>query len=257
LNDNLRQAHLSLTETQQLAEGTALGSASQLIDALGRVREVAAQASESVRETLARVVDEAVEALKRASDDAVRDSASGPLREQIGEIEAVSARSADAANAAAERLSRALVSVAETAAAVEARVKDADEHLDRAQKNDLSQQANLLIEALNSNAIDITKALSTEVTEAAWKQYQSGDRSVFTRRAARLVEVADSKSIARHFEEEAEFRDAVRRYIHDFEAMMRRVMTDRDGDAFSVALLSSDVGKLYVALAQSTERLRS
>ncbi len=175
----------------------------------------------------------------------------------MGQLEALGKRSADAANEAAERLSRSLVSVAETAAAVEARVKEADEHLDRAQKNDLSQQSNLLIEALNSNAIDITKALSTEVTEAAWREYSSGDRSVFTRRASRLVENSTAKDIARHYEDEPEFRDAVRRYIHDFEAMMRRVMKDRDGDSFSIALLSSDVGKLYVALAQSTDRLRA
>jgi len=31
----------------------------------------------------------------------------------------------------------------------------------------------------------------------------------------------------------------------------------RDGSAISVTLLSSDIGKLYVALAQSIDRLRS
>ncbi|MGB3723964.1 MAG: hypothetical protein WA979_14255 [Pacificimonas sp.] len=257
LNTDLADASASLDATRELAEGTALGAASQLIEALGRVREVAGQASESVRSTLAGVVDEAVEAIGRASSDTVRASALQPVEEQIMQLEAVGKRSANAANEAAERLSRALVSVAETAAAVEARVKEADAHLDGAQKNDLSQQSNLLIEALNSNAIDITKTLSTEVTEAAWREYSGGDRSVFTRRASRLVENATAKEIARHYEDEPEFRDAVRRYIHDFEAMMRRVMKDRDGDSFSIALLSSDVGKLYVALAQSTDRLRA
>ncbi|MBV7256690.1 hypothetical protein KCG44_07815 [Pacificimonas sp. WHA3] len=257
LRSDLADAAASLGETQRMAEDTALASASQLIDTLGRVREVAAQASETVRATLGGVVDEAVEALGKASGDAVHAATFAPVTQQIGEMEAISNRSAEAASAAAERLSRSLVSVAETAAAIEARVQEADEHLDRAQKNDLAEQSNLLIEALNSNAIDITKVLSTDVTESAWRQYQEGDRNVFTRKATRLIENADAKSIARHYEEEPEFRDAVRRYIHDFEAMMRRVMKDRSSNAFSVALLSSDVGRLYVALAQSTERLRS
>ncbi len=69
LGSDLSNASAALMETQQLAEGTALGAASQLIEALGRVRDVAAQASESVRQTLAGVVDEAVEALGRASSD--------------------------------------------------------------------------------------------------------------------------------------------------------------------------------------------
>ena len=46
------------------------------------------------------------------------------------------------------------------------------------------------------------------------------------------------------------------RYIHDFEAMLRRVLADRDGSTLGVTLLSSDMGKLYVALAQAIERLR-
>jgi hypothetical protein len=48
----------------------------------------------------------------------------------------------------------------------------------------------------------------------------------------------------------------VNRYIHDFEAMLRRVLADRDGTALGVTLLSSDMGKLYVALAQAIDRLR-
>jgi len=34
------------------------------------------------------------------------------------------------------------------------------------------------------------------------------------------------------------------------------MLSTRDGNALSVTLLSSDMGKLYVALAQSIERLR-
>ena len=45
-------------------------------------------------------------------------------------------------------------------------------------------------------------------------------------------------------------------YIHDFEAMLRQLLSTRDGNALGVTLLSSDMGKLYVALAQGIERLR-
>ena len=44
-------------------------------------------------------------------------------------------------------------------------------------------------------------------------------------------------------------REAVRRG-------MKVVLADRDADALSVTLVSSDAGKLYVALAQAIERLR-
>ena len=44
--------------------------------------------------------------------------------------------------------------------------------------------------------------------------------------------------------------------IHTSETLKRRVMPDREGKALAITLLSSDVGKLYVALAQAIERLR-
>ena len=54
----------------------------------------------------------------------------------------------------------------------------------------------------------------------------------------------------------AAFRDLVNRYVHDFEAMLRSVLASRDGAPMGVTLLSSDMGKLYVALAQAIDRLR-
>jgi hypothetical protein len=38
--------------------------------------------------------------------------------------------------------------------------------------------------------------------------------------------------------------------------MLRRVLAERDGGTMAVALMSSDVGKLYAALADALERKR-
>ncbi len=98
--------------------------------------------------------------------------------------------------------------------------------------------------------------LSNEVADNAWAAYLKGDRGVFTRRAVRLLDSGEAREIQRHYEEEPDFRDHVNRYVHDFEQMLRRVLNDREGATLGVTLLSSDMGKLYVALAQAIERLR-
>jgi len=252
----LETAHGLIGSIGRETESTALGGSAQLIEALSRVREVAAQTSGTVRGALDQVIAEARESLAAATSEAVRQSVTEPVEAQIQALQTASHRGADAAQAAAERLSRQLVSVAETAAAIEARVTQADTRLDDAQRTDLSRQSELLIEALNSSAIDIAKGLSAEVTELSWKSYLSGDRGIFSRRAVKLLSGGDARDISKRFGEDGEFRDAVRRYIHDFEAMMRRVGADREANALSMTLLSSDIGKLYVALAQATERLR-
>ena len=51
--------------------------------------------------------------------------------------------------------------------------------------------------------------------------------------------------------------DTVNRYIHDFEALLRATLSTRDGHVLSVTMLGSDMGKLYVALAQAIQRLRT
>jgi hypothetical protein len=72
----------------------------------------------------------------------------------------------------------------------------------------------------------------------------------------RLLDAAEQRDIARLYDDEPAFRDQVNRYIHDFEAMLRTILTQRDSSPLGVTLLSSDMGKLYVALAQAIERLR-
>ncbi|GAA3271949.1 hypothetical protein GCM10020258_47650 [Sphingomonas yabuuchiae] len=72
----------------------------------------------------------------------------------------------------------------------------------------------------------------------------------------RILDSHQARGIADLYDEDPKFRDHVNRYIHDFEAMLRGVLAQRDGSPLGVTLLSSDMGKLYVALAQAIERLR-
>ena len=152
---------------------------------------------------------------------------------------------------------RQMLTIAETSAAVEARIADARTEAEASDRDNFARRVALLIESLNSTAIDVTKIMSNEVTDSAWASYLRGDRGVFTRRAVRLLDAGDVKEIARKYDDESDFREQVNRYIHDFEAMLRNVLATRDGSSLGVTLLSSDMGKLYVALAQAIERLRS
>ena len=67
----------------------------------------------------------------------------------------------------------------------------------------------------------------------------------------------EAKEILRLYQNDDGFHASVNQFIHDFEAMLRLLIGARDGSAISVTLLSSDIGKLYVALAQAIDRLRN
>jgi hypothetical protein len=177
--------------------------------------------------------------------------------ETAGQLEQSVAKAAAVSREATVQLRDQLARVNELAGNLETRVAHARERAEEQVDNDFTRRVALITESLNSNAIDIAKALSTDVADTAWTAYLRGDRGIFTRRAVSLVDSAEAKAIVQIYQRDREFHDHVSRYIHDFEAMLRQVLSARDGQALSVTLLSSDMGKLYVALAQAIERLRS
>jgi hypothetical protein len=68
-----------------------------------------------------------------------------------------------------------MLKIGETAAAVEARIDAARKESDAKESENFSRRVALLIESLNSTAIDVTKILSNEVTDSAWAAYLKGD----------------------------------------------------------------------------------
>lgn len=171
-------------------------------------------------------------------------------------LERAIGQATNASRDAAVQLRDQLGKVNELTGNLESRVAHARERAEEQVDNDFTRRVALITESLNSNAIDIAKALSTDVADTAWAAYLRGDRGIFTRRAVSLVDNAEAKAIAQIYERDREFHDHVSRYVHDFEAMLRQVLSARDGQALGVTLLSSDMGKLYVALAQAIKRLR-
>jgi len=233
------------------------GSGPQLIDIMLRVRDAATQAAERARDTFERIVPQAAASIGHATGKAIEDVIGDRVERQVLAVAEAAERAVTAANAAAAMLQEQMARVEEGASVLEARVESARERADQANSESFSRRAALLMEALNSTAIDVAKILSNDVTDSAWAAYLKGDRGVFTRRAVRLLEAGESRAILTYYESDPEFREQVGRYIHDFEAMLRNVLATREGNQIAVTLLSSDMGKLYVALAQAIERLRT
>jgi hypothetical protein len=114
----------------------------------------------------------------------------------------------------------------------------------------------VLIDSLHSASIDVGRILSDEVDDRAWAAYLKGDRGVFTRKAVRLLSAGDLRLVDQQFGSDPEFASSVTRYVQDFEAMLRRASAEQEGGMMAVTLLSSDMGRLYTALAQVLERRR-
>ncbi|WP_174285730.1 hypothetical protein [Sphingomonas bacterium] len=231
-------------------------AAPRLIEALLRVRDTAAVAADKARETLATVIPDAADALEAASVEAMRRATGDTVERQIRAIGDATDAAVDAATRATARLSIQVQAIADQTAIVETRIEDARAEREESDRDTFARRVSLLIESLNSASIDVARILAPDISDSAWAAYLKGDRGVFTRRAVRVLEAGEAREIVRLYDDDTGFRDHVNRYIHDFEAMLRAVLAQRDGSPLGVTLLSSDMGKLYVALAQAIERLR-
>jgi hypothetical protein len=237
----------ALAETSQEALRTSLAEIEAAITAsLAAMEEASSQKLPVLAQTMG---TDAIAALERA----LRIEAAAT----IGKLEQSAAHASGIGREAVVQLRDQLAMVNELTGNLEQRVARARELAEEQVNNDFARRMALITDSLNSAAIDITSALSTEVSDTAWEAYLKGDRGIFTRRAVRLIDAATTREIARLYESDEAFRGHVARYIHDFEAMLRSLLSARGGNVLSVTMLGSDMGKLYVTLAQAIQRLRN
>ena len=246
----------TVSEAARRADDLAEEAAPRLLEALLRVRETATTAAEHAREALAKVIPEAADALERASVAAIGRAVDGGVTRRVEQIAEITEAAVTATARAGERLQTQLDGIDATIALIDQRLEDERTANEESDRDTFARRASLLIESLNSAAIDLTRTFAPEISDSAWAAYLKGDRGVFTRRAVRLLDGSEQRDVARLYDDDDAFREQVNRYIHDFEAMLRTILAQRDGSPLGVTLLSSDMGKLYVALAQAIERLR-
>lgn len=232
-------------------------AAPELIETLLRVRDSANKAADHAREAIDGIVPAVHRALEEATDTAVERAVELSVRQHVDTLTRAADGAIGAAARAAEHLRAQMTVIDDATRRAEARIAEAHDAQERADSDGFAHRMALLIEALHSTSIDLAKTFSVEVTDGAWGAYLRGDRGVFTRRAVRLLTPHEARELHRLYEQDDSFRENVNRYVHDFEAMLRHVLSLRDGNPLAVTLLSSDAGKLYVALAQAIERLRN
>lgn len=246
----------SLSKTEDLIDRLAKQSSGELVSSISNIRDTAeetvARSRTLIEEELGSVAGRLSAQNAELLDSAVESQLANISERMSGAITAQLALS----QASADKLSAQLAQIEEMTANLEQRAADTQSGFGGIDQEGFARRMALLTESLNSTAIDVAKILSSEVTDTAWASYLKGDRGVFTRRAVKLLDSGEARAIAEHYDGDPEFAEHVNRYIHDFEAMMRVLLSTRDGNAVGVTVLSSDVGKLYVALAQAIERLR-
>lgn len=246
----------SISEAQTEASRLSQETGPALIDAMVQVKEAAAHAAERAREAIASVVPQSAQSLSEATRDALQKVIHEEIEQRLADVQTTAALAVEAARTASDRLTEQMLTLGRSATALEQHMEQVSSEQREKDSEAFARRVAMLIDSMHSASIDVGKILSDEVDDKAWDSYLKGNRGVFTRRAVRLLEGSETRSIRAHYETDAEFQQSVNRYVHDFEAMMRRVVSDKDGGIIAVTLMSSDTGKLYAALSQVVDKKR-
>jgi hypothetical protein len=245
-----------LVKVEREAQNLSAETGPALVAALLQVKEAAAHAAERAREAIEAVIPESAGKLSAETRDALERVIRESIEDRLREVETVAARAVDSARAASDRLTHQMLSLGQSAMALEQHMEQTSKEQREKDSEAFARRVALLMDSMNSAAIDVGKILADEIDDKAWDSYLKGNRGVFTRRAVKLIGGTETRSIRAHYESDLEFQHSVNRYVHDFEAMLRRVLAERDGGMIAVTLMSSDMGKLYASLAQTIERRR-
>ena len=261
VDDGVGAAQSKLTElasvivqVEREASSLSAETGPALVSALLQVKEAAGHAADRAREAIESVIPASAGKLSEETREALERVVRESVEERLRSVEGVAARAVESARAASDRLTQQMLTLGQTAAALEQHIEDTSKEQREKDSEAFARRVSLLMDSMNSAAIDVGKILSDEIDDKAWDSYIRGNRGVFTRRAVRLMGGSETRAIKAHYDSDPEFQQSVNRYIADFETMLRRVVAERDGGIIAVTLMSSDMGKLYAALAQIDRR---
>jgi hypothetical protein len=243
-----------VSEIHSTTEQTAIAAAARMVENVMQVRASVNATATEIQSLLSSVVAEAQAALDDFATNKAEAAFGAPIRLQIASLEDASVKAADAASEASERMTGRLLELMRVISETEARVDEVDTRMDVRARDTLAARSIRLVDSLNEAAVDMARLLAVDVGDSAWKRYLDGDRSLFARTTVRLADKDSARKIARHYQHDEAFREEASRYLDQFEQLIRRVLKDSDGESFALVLLSSDIGKLYVMIAEAIGR---
>jgi hypothetical protein len=112
-----------------------------------------------------------------------------------------------------------------------------------------------MIETLQAMAIDLDRFLEDDPPLDLLRRYRNGERNVFARRLVSILGRDQADRIGRKYHEDGEFRDTVDNYVRQFEALMEQTARSDRESVLVETYLTSQTGKVYVALASAIGRL--
>jgi hypothetical protein len=110
------------------------------------------------------------------------------------------------------------------------------------------------IDSVDSFGVDIGRMIDHEAAADLWERYNRGERNVFSRRLYTMQGRKAFDEMHRRYKVDREFRQAVDRYVGEFDRLLGEVGHEEGGKVRVRNFIISEAGKVYTILAHAAGR---
>lgn len=119
---------------------------------------------------------------------------------------------------------------------------------------DFLQNASTILDKLQTFSIDMAHIFTPKAEDMLWKKYYEGDKAVFMRYITRMMTETQHRQIKDLYVNNPDFNQAITRYMTEFEDMTKMVQNEDENKLLMSILIGSDIGRLYMVLADVLRR---
>ena len=123
-------------------------------------------------------------------------------------------------------------------------------NLKEKQKRDLLVEASSIVGQLQQFSVELAHLFSPKNEEELWKRFYAGDKAVFMRHLRQEIKNSKAERIRKLYAENMAFQSTVNHYMQAFEQMTYEAKENSADSPLLGVLVGSDVGRLYMVLAQ-------
>ena len=116
---------------------------------------------------------------------------------------------------------------------------------------DFMNQTEKLFEKLYEQAVDLTRASNAEIPEIVWNKYNGGDNKIFAKWLVKMFNATDKKQIHDLLRSDKIFNSQATQFVRNFEKILNGADQTNDATKVKTALLKTDLGIIYTALAKN------
>ncbi len=113
---------------------------------------------------------------------------------------------------------------------------------------DFLSQSEKMFDKLHELSMDLTRAVGAEIPDVVWKKYHSGDKTIFSKWLAKMLNAAEKKQVRDMMKNDAVFRSQATQFVRSFDKILTGAQQTDAPDKTSATLIKTEPGQIYIIL---------